>query len=516
MNTLLISFYEGLDIIGLKYLHYALLGKGYKSSILCLPYFNPENSRQLNEIKNFILKIEPAFLGVSLMSYEYSRASKLTKYIKSFKKDMPIIWGGIHPTIVPGDCLDYADYACRGEGEGAILAIADAVSRGQGLKQINNLCYLENGGVKINPLYPLIENLETIPDYEHIPRNSFILARNQIQPLNKNVFAKYSRHMGRIYSVITSRGCPFSCTYCSNNFISHLYENSKIRRRSVAAVIEGLAKSVRDNPEIEYVNFQDDCFLACSDEYLREFCGTYKAKIGRPFIIRSIPIYITRDKLKSLKDAGISWISLGLQTGSDRVLKDVYKRKSFREDFLKAAKMVKDFNIAAFYDIILDNPFETQEDKLQTIETLMQTPKPFYTQVFSLVFYYGTELYEKAKTECPQYIKEDYREKNYAISHKNMINDLTRLSTFLNEKRMSGLLNLYRKNPGGLKFKIVFPLVKMFAFFLLQPLIYIRIIRLSQRGSLTKTAMVLPIYFKEGLKRYLNQFRGKTYKDANL
>ncbi|MGD0576904.1 MAG: cobalamin-dependent protein, partial [Candidatus Staskawiczbacteria bacterium] len=312
-NVLLISVQKDLDVIGLKYLHYYLLKNGYNSFLLHLTNFNPNGEQSLKNIKQFISEISPIFIGISLMSIEYHNARGLTRYLKSNFKSIPIVWGGIHPTISPESCLDYADYVCIGEGERTILDFANAISKNKNPKNINNLCYKENGKIKKNPLYPPIENLDEIPLYDHVPKNSFIQRKNgSIVSVDRKNFKKFARYRGTTYSIMSSRGCPFSCTYCCNNFISSLYQTRKVRRRSIGNIILELEKAAADNPEIEYINFQDDCFLACTDEYLKEFCKIYKEKIKKPFIVRVIPIYINSNKMEYLKDAGLAWISLGL------------------------------------------------------------------------------------------------------------------------------------------------------------------------------------------------------------
>jgi len=513
MSILLISLQKDLDIIGLKYLHYTLLNNSCVSLFLCLPNFNPNDADALEQIKKFVLECSPSLIGISLMSVEYNNACALTTYLKNNFTSIPVLWGGIHPTIAPKMCLDYADYVCVGEGERTILDIARAVDGNErlylneGLSSINNLCYRgDNGQVKQNPLYPLIENLDEIPFYDHIPVHSFIQAHKDILPLSKKIFQKYARYSGTTYSVMSSRGCPFSCTYCCNNFISRLYGSRNVRRRSIAGIICELERAVQNNPQIEYINFQDDCFLACTSEYLKEFCEIYQEKIKRPFIVRSIPVYINRDKMASLKRAGLAWISVGLQSGSDRVCREIYQRRSLRADFLKAAGLIKDFRIAAFYDVILDNPFETQEDQLETIQTLLETPKPFYTQFFSLSLYLGTELYTRAQQNSLN--MESSLSKDYLIYNKSTLNDLLRISTFVSQERMQRVVDLYKKNPESFRFKVAFFMAKVLSMTIREPVTYFQVIKLSQNDRYLRTFKVMPSYFKEGFRRYINQFIG--------
>lgn len=493
-----------------------MLKNGYKSNILFLPNLSnfSNNNRRLQNIGSFILKIKPNLIGISLMSTEYNSARSLTKYLKSFIKSVPIIWGGIHPTISPENCLDYADYVCVGEGENVILDVADAISKNKEIRNVNNLCYLERAAVKRNSLYPRIENLNNLPICKHIPPNSFIMEDKNITELKEENFRKYDRFSGKIYSIITSRGCIFSCTYCCNNYISRLYNSNKVIKRSIPNIIEELEKTKINNSGIKYINFLDDCFLSCSEEYLAAFCKAYKDKIGIPFMIKAIPAHITKDRIRFLKDAGLAWIELGLQSGSDRVCKEVYKRSTLKADFLRSARIINDFGIAAYYDIILDDPFEKEEDNLKTIETLMETPKPFYTQFYSLVFYRGTELYEEAKIEYPEYI-ENYLTKDYLIPNKNIINNLIRFATFIDKKYMNKIVYLYKHYPKSVGFRILLLTTKLLTMFIFEPLTYFRVIKLSQRGSYLRTLMVLPIYLKQGINRYLNQLKCNLENNLN-
>jgi radical SAM superfamily enzyme YgiQ (UPF0313 family) len=272
-------------------------------------------------------------------------------------------------------------------------------------------------------------------------------------------------------------------------------------------VIRELEEVVRHNPQVEYINFQDDCFLASPEEYFEEFCDKYKKRVATPFIIRTLPLYVTRDKLRLLKESGLSWISLGLESGSDRVCREIYKRKSLSADFLKAAEIVKEFDLAAFYDIITDNPFETEADSLETINVLMKTPKPFFVEFFSLTLYPGTELYEKAQSECPEHIEESFK-KDFLIMRKSMINNLIRSAAYARSGWVSKALELYRAG-SKIKFKLMAFTLYMLNIIVFEPLTYFRVIKLSQQGSIMRTLRALFMYFrKEAIIRYTAQFKG--------
>jgi radical SAM superfamily enzyme YgiQ (UPF0313 family) len=516
MNVLLISVQADLDVLGLKYLHYTLLKHGVNSFLLCLPNIKQRDAASVGNLKQFIAKLSPQLIGISLMSIEFNDAAYLTQYLKKEFASITIVWGGIHPTIAPEMCLDYADYVCIGEGERTIVDMANAIKERGDLTSINNLCYIKDNEAKRNPLYPLIDNLDEVPAYDLIPVNGFLQDKaGAIVPIDQKVFKKYARYRGTTYSTISSRGCPFSCSYCCNNFLTHLYNSKKIRRRSIPSLISELERCLSNNPGIEYINFQDDCFMACSDEHLKNFCQEYKNKIRKPFIIRSIPIYINQDKIRSLKDAGLAWISIGIQSGSDRVCKEVYKRKTSKIDVLRAANIINKFDVGVYYDVILDNPFETTADRIETIKVLMEIPRPFHAQFFSLTFYFGTELYERAQKECPELI-EDCRRKDYEVYNQDTLNAMIRLAAFIDKKQMQKLLELYQENPTGRKFKFWLALARIFSFLIKEPLTYFKVIKLSQNGSFLRTLKVLPNYFEHGVVRYLNQLRTRKPPTADF
>jgi anaerobic magnesium-protoporphyrin IX monomethyl ester cyclase len=505
-DILLISLQKDIDVIGLKYLHYTLLQNDYKSVLLFLPNLQAKDDYSLEYISSFIHQISPSVIGLSFMSHEYFEACYLTSLIKKIFPQTPVIWGGIHPTIAPEECLQYADYVCIGEGEQTILDIANKVMSGStDFRLINNLCYKESDQIKRNPLYPLIDDLNTLPICEHRPQYSYIEYGRKIVPLTQKMFRKYARYHGITLSIMSSRGCPFACTYCCNNIFHRLYNSNKVRHRSVANVISEIEKAIHDNPYIQHINFADDCFLSSSEEYLQEFCVLYKKKVRKPFIIRTIPIFINREKMQILKNAGIGWIALGLQSGSDRICRDVYNRKSFKSDFLKAAQIIKDLNISALYDIILDNPFETEEDQLETIRTLIETPKPFLPQLLSLTFYLGTDLFERVSRDKSIMI-ENSREKNFFLYKKNVLNDITRIVIFLDKKKAYHIVDQYLRDPNSLYFKLSLAFAKFKTALILEPLSYLKLIHLSHGEGYLKTLSLLPYYFKDSISRYLIQF----------
>lgn len=505
-DVLLISLQETLDVMGLKCLHHFLLQHGHHSALLYLPRFLAGDRAALRSIVSFVAERSPKLIGMSLMAVEYERARDLTRNLKQVFPDIPVVWGGIHPTTAPEMCVRHTDYACVGEGELTILDMANAVAAGRPLSEIRNLCYLRNGELRQNRLHPLIEDLDTLPLVKQIVPNSFIERKGRIEPVDDAALRRHMRYGTSVYNVISSRGCPYRCTYCNNSHYHKIYPNWGIRRRSVGHVIAELEQAVRDYPRLAYINFQDDCFLACKTDYLEELCGEYRAKIKTHIIAKSTPTFVTAEKIGLLKEAGLAWFNMGLESGSERVCRDVYNRKSLPRHFLEAARVIHDHEVAPWYDMIVDNPLETPEDIYETVETLIETPKPFYPQLFSLTFYPLTELRERVLRECPKQV-EDPMTKDFYVYHKRPLNDLIEVATTLHAPLMRKLLAMYRANPEARATRLALFLAKGYTRFLLRPITYFRVIRISQGGSLWRALRVLPNYCRVGFSVYLGLFQ---------
>jgi len=504
-DALLVSLQVDLDTIGLKQLHHLLMERGFVSRLLFLPGVAGRDKELRDRLTSFVAGLAPGFIGISLMSHEFYAAVGLTAHLKRMFPQIPVVWGGIHPTIVPEICLEYADYVCVGEGEAAIVQIAGAIRQGQNPGAIANIfCRRENHIVK-NSLAPLIDNLDALPAGAHLPPHAHVAQGRSIVPLDKDNFKRYARWRGIVYSVMGSRGCPFSCAYCCNDFFSRLYGTGRIRRRSVPSIISELSRQVQAHPEIQYINFQDDCFLACSDEYLAEFCASYGRKVQRPFIVRCIPSFINQDRLRQLKAAGLAWISMGLQSGSDRVLRDIYQRRSTSRQFLAAARLIHHLQIAAYYDVIVDNPLETEADRRQTIRLLTVVPRPYFLQLFSLTLYPGTALRERILRQYPERTAE-YLHKNYHRYQPTFANRILRMSAYM-PPAFTRKLAAASVRPDA-SFRFVLTAAALGSALIMEPLAYLRVLRRGQQGSLRRTVRQLPAFFRIGVSRYMKQFPG--------
>jgi len=149
-------------------------------------------------------------------------------------------------------------------------------------------------------------------------------------------------------------------------------------------------------PHVSQVSFHDDSFMAIQYRELEEFAELWRAELGIPFAVYGvIPNYVKQDKFEILTWAGMNRIRMGIQSGSQRIL-DFYKRPSPPHKILAAGTVAASFapkyHIPPAYDIIMDNPIETRQDVVDTLELLYEMPRPFTLLIYSLKVIPNTDL----------------------------------------------------------------------------------------------------------------------------
>jgi radical SAM superfamily enzyme YgiQ (UPF0313 family) len=232
---------------------------------------------------------------------------------------------------------------------------------------------------------------------------------------------------------MTGRGCPHKCTYCINDAVKKLYgAKGYLRWRSTDHVMAELEDVKRRMPFVEYVWISDDAFFGRSLESIREFCEAYRRRIGLPFTCLASPLTMSEAKLQALVDAGLVYLQMGVQTGSPRI-QELFNRKQMNNermlDAMRTINKFKDRLRPPSYDFILDVPYETEQDKADSVRLISRMPKPFRLQPFSLVLYPGTRLHEMAVADG--FVADERRQvytKSYTMREPSYLNLLIALS----------------------------------------------------------------------------------------
>jgi radical SAM superfamily enzyme YgiQ (UPF0313 family) len=398
--------------IGCLSLYATAMEAGISTNVLFIPRRDEHDE---TEFVKYLKVNEFAVVGVSLTTRDFYFARDITKQIRNALPNAHIIWGGIHPTSKPDECLEHADSICMGEGEEALLQLISALKERDIISNIPGIGTKNGKGrLVVNPP-SVIQDLNSLPFPRFDFKRFYVLDGEGINLFSPEHYAKYSRNKkGDGYVLLTSRSCPHRCTYCINSFLNRLYDNShaRLRRRlTVDNTLKEITHALSTIPGIGFINFMDDHFLT-DEKWLDEFCGKYKELINLPFIIRATPATIKDERIMQLKNAGLHTVQMGIQSGSERTHKTIFHR-SFKSDIvLKAADVLKRNNLECLYDFIIENDFETDEDRDKTIELMMQLPKPYIANLFVMTVFPKTDL-ERIYKEKNMTPRVDPYESNY-------------------------------------------------------------------------------------------------------
>lgn len=446
MKITLISPYPDITAFGLRTISAYLNQNGHETQIIFLPDPFGDNlvygvrrykDHMLDQVVN--LCEESGLIGITLMTNFYEGAVQITEKIKHNLK-IPVIWGGVHPTIRPEESLSYADAVCVGDGEDAILELVEKIERNEDFSKVKNVYVKSDGEIIKNPLRPLPRNLDIFPapDYSH--ENHVVIQEDKLQPLTHEVMKQMlergnlSEYFNKIgYQTMTGRGCPHKCAYCINDAIKNLYHGQRyLRWRSTDHVMKELVWVKKNMPYIGYVWISDDAFFGRTLKDIQNFCREYKNKIALPFSVLASPLTVTEEKMEALVDAGLIYVQMGIQSGSKQMQR-LYNRSAMsNEKMMKAIRVInrfKDRMAPPSYDFILDTPYETDRDQVESLRFISDIPKPYQLQPFSLVLYPGTKLHQMAKNDG--FITDEKRQiysKTYAMREPSYLNLLMTLA----------------------------------------------------------------------------------------
>lgn len=335
-------------------------------------------SREKSNLQKF-KKINPDLIGFSCTTAHYQWARDFAKKIKKVLPKTPIIFGGVHSTLVPELVIKEGaiDFVCQGEGEGPLLELLDHLKQGESVGnrdfQVRNIWYKKNGEIKTNSLRPLLQNLDELP---YLDKRLF-----------KDVLPKHYREYSYYF---TSRGCPYNCTYCGNDPLRKIYAGLGrfVRRMSPERAIKELSY-IKKEYGAKYILFEDDVF-AMDESWLSEFLPHYKKEIGLPFTCFGHVKLLTPKIIKLLKSGGCDLLWFGLQSANEKIRRDVFQRYETNEEIIRATDLCHKEKIQFMVDQILNIPYDTKEAMLEAMR-LYNRIRP------SMINCYGLLYFPKAK-----------------------------------------------------------------------------------------------------------------------
>ena len=375
-------------------------GINTKLLFLAKEYWETLEDGELSSIVDFAR--ETRLIGVSLFSNYLSLSRCVTGHLRK-ELETPILWGGVHPTLRPKECAGIADAVCVGEGENALLELFVTNKWANKFSihhPIAGLCWKEDCNFIEHGFGSILENLNDIPGQDLFSDKAFVLINGQVTPLEREYITTSAYFINGRVSLLASRGCPFSCTFCNNSFLNENSNKPKVRRQSVDHVIDQITSNIREWPEIKLVRFNDDAFISLPKMWMEQFCENYKRDIGLPLDVAGVnPIQLSEEKLSLLVDVGLKTLRMGIQTGSEKA-RLAYKRKETNKILIEKFAILSRYDIKVRLDFILDNPFETDEERIESLRFINLIPlRKVQLNFYSLTFLPGTKLYDRAVLE---------------------------------------------------------------------------------------------------------------------
>jgi len=339
------------------------------------------------QVAEAMKSFQPDVVGFSSVSSQYIFAKELAGLVKSISPSTLTVCGGVHPTLSANSLLECPelDGFFRGECEIAFVDFLNKLERKESYKDQSNFSYVENGKIISNPLAPLINDLDVLPEPD------------------KTLYPYYESAIKttRIAPFFFTRGCPFTCTYCFNQSFAELYNRKRNfpRFRSVDRCIQEIEAVVEKyNSEIDFVIIGDDIF-GPDKTWREDFCDKYKRRIldkyGTPFdILMRVEMFQNHELARKLKDSGCFKVSFGVESGDEKQRQEALDRQMSDKKLIKAFQVCRDVGIESNSINIIGFPGETEEMIKKTVK-LNRILRPTTSGVNIFYPYKGTPLGDK-------------------------------------------------------------------------------------------------------------------------
>lgn len=340
-KILFIYEYEYVEPLGIMTLSAFLKKHGYNCDFIDLAFEK--------DYVQSVLKIKPDVIGYSIITGKHKFFSDINRELKNHLNFVSV-FGGPHPTFFPDYINEEGiDIICRGEGENALLELLVAMDNKVDLTKIMNLWVKQKGEVFRNEIREPL-SLETIP----VP--------------DRELVNKYKHYrFKKIRFVMTSRGCPYSCTYCFNNGLKKIYESKHfIRQQSCEKAISDLLL-IKNQYHPKRFKFIDDIFTLNKD-WILHFCKRYKNEIGLPFIAHVRANLIDEDIVIALKNAGCTLVEFGIESGNEFIRNKILKRNMSDKQIIDAGRLFKKHKIKTLSFNIMGLPEETVDNAMETLQ----------------------------------------------------------------------------------------------------------------------------------------------------
>ena len=353
-------------------------GHQTRLSVLASTYLTEGKNQLATEIERF----DPGLICFTAVFTQYQFIEEMARYVKSQWPDRYLIIGGVHATLQPEEVISAPfDALCIGEGEYPTLELCRQLESQQRPHGIANLWIKGmDGSVEKNRPGEFIQDLDQLPFPDYALWEPWIEERADDELV-----------------ILAGRGCPYDCTYCSNHALRKVASGQYVRMRSPDNVLAEVDFLYKKYPHRRF--FFELETLDCYKSWTTELCdklADFNASVPEPLSFgsnyRINPKTIDEIIFSALERAHFTTINIGLESGSERVRRDVLKRHYTNDDFLKTVSLARAHGLAIFLYNMIGLPGETLAEHQETVQlNRLVQPEGHFTGIFFP--YPGTELY---------------------------------------------------------------------------------------------------------------------------
>jgi radical SAM superfamily enzyme YgiQ (UPF0313 family) len=334
------------------------------------------------DLDRLVDEFRPRLVGYSACTGLHQELLQVNRALKR-RQEFVSVFGGPHPTFFPGMIREEGvDAVCRGEGEGAILDLAEALRRGRPITGIPNLWVKTRAGICRNKLRPLLTDLDALP----FPDRE---VRYQSDPAGRDYPVK---------SLLAARGCPFRCSYCFNDGYAALYGPAwcRPRVRSVENLLAEIHR-LRQTSALQFLQFRESVF-PMELPWLSEFAERYRGEIGLPFYCHVRADLLDEQRIALLRRAGCHSVNMGIECGDERYRREVLGRDMSNTCIERACDRLHRAGIRILADNMLGLPGAGPRADRRTL-ALNQRCRVDHPLAMLYTPYPGTRLGERARRQ---------------------------------------------------------------------------------------------------------------------
>ena len=354
--------------IGLAYLAAVLEKADYELALIDCQALEIDHKMLGAKLASF----KPDVVGITSVTPFIQSTLLAARVAKETCPNAPVILGGPHATFLDSQILSEnsdVDIIVRGEGEETLLELLLNLSYAGNLHNVSGISFRKNEEVVRTANRPFIQNLDELP----YPAYHYF------------ALSKYQFFGRRILPILTSRGCPFQCSYC----VSSRMVGTAFRARDPNKVVDEL-EWLKNEQKAGTFSFYDDAFTYDQRRAIKICDEIRKRRIGIPWDCQTRVDRISREVLVKMKEADCQLVSFGAESGCQKILDAVNKRTTVEQNE-KAIKLAKEVGLSVAMSVVIGYPSETAESLQQTF-SFIKRAKPDYVYLCLATPYPGTAL----------------------------------------------------------------------------------------------------------------------------